>query len=498
MPGAGLPVRDRLRPLTGWVVLATSLAVALGSARPYAGGWNDGSRLATVECLVDYHTLAIDHSIFVESPPPETPQPYPADEPNLRAFGTGDKLLVQGHFYSDKSPVPAVLLACVYSVFEGVAGQTARTRPDSLCYWLTVASSGLAYVTAVWCLYQLGGLLRLTQALRLALTASFAGATVALPYVRHVNNHILLLGVTAAVLLGLVRLAEETKTGIATWLRLLELGTLTGLGYTVDLGAGPVLLLCTFALVAFRCPRLKDWTVLGLAALPWLVLHHAVNYAVGGTFKPANAVPEYFQWPGCGFNPQNMTGSWNHPSIGAFLVYAAGLLLGKRGFLNHNLPLFLALPALVILLWRGLASLRSGNRLEALRRSQLPELLYAGCCSGGIWLAYALTSTNYAGLCCSIRWFVPLLAPGYFVLAVFLRDNSRLLWVFLTLSAWGAVQAAIMWYEGPWMKHMVPFFWWWQGAALLSLLIGWWWRRHPRTELALPLTDEPSRSADAA
>ena len=29
-------------------------------------GWNDGSRLATVECVVDHHTWAIDDSIYVE------------------------------------------------------------------------------------------------------------------------------------------------------------------------------------------------------------------------------------------------------------------------------------------------------------------------------------------------------------------------------------------------------------------------------------------------
>ena len=37
------------------------------SARPYAGSWNDGSRLAAVESLVDYHTWAIDDSIFVRN-----------------------------------------------------------------------------------------------------------------------------------------------------------------------------------------------------------------------------------------------------------------------------------------------------------------------------------------------------------------------------------------------------------------------------------------------
>src|SRR5207247_6697120 len=109
--GCMSPSRERLA--LALVILGASV-LAVAGARPYAGGWNDGSRLATVECLVDYHTLAIDRSIFVQVPPPEgshTPSPYPLDEPDLLRYGTGDKLLIQGHFYADKSPVPALSLA---------------------------------------------------------------------------------------------------------------------------------------------------------------------------------------------------------------------------------------------------------------------------------------------------------------------------------------------------------------------------------------------------
>ena len=91
-----------------------------------------------------------------------------------------------------------------------------------------------------------------------------------------------------------------------------------------------------------------------LAALPWVILHHVLNYLVGGTFKPANAVAEYFQWPGCTFNAQNMTGTWQHANVLSFLVYAVDLLVGKRGFLGYNPPLLLAIPALVIGLRRRL------------------------------------------------------------------------------------------------------------------------------------------------
>src|SRR5262249_22498167 len=149
----------------------------------------------------------------------------------------------------------------------------------------------------------------------------------------------------AALMLGLAQLRSRESTWWQGSLGIAALGSLAGLGYAIDLGAGPVLLLCSSLLVGYRCRGLSSLAAFGLAAMPWVVLHHAVNYSVGGTLKPANAVPEYFLWPGCPFGPQNLTGSWKHPSIGHFLEYAAALLLGKRGFLGHDLPLFLLAPA---------------------------------------------------------------------------------------------------------------------------------------------------------
>ena len=49
---------------------------------------------------------------------------------------------------------------------------------------MTMASSGLAYVVAIWCIYRLFRRLSLPLLSRLLLTISFALATVALPYVQ--------------------------------------------------------------------------------------------------------------------------------------------------------------------------------------------------------------------------------------------------------------------------------------------------------------------------
>src|SRR5262245_31594835 len=99
-----------------FVVVIASCIVAVFGGQKHAGGWNDGSRLATVECLVDYHTWAIDQSVFL------TPKPY---QPGTCPNGTLDRMLIDGNYYSDKSPVPALLMAGPYTIWRYFGGPSA-------------------------------------------------------------------------------------------------------------------------------------------------------------------------------------------------------------------------------------------------------------------------------------------------------------------------------------------------------------------------------------
>jgi hypothetical protein len=164
-----------------------------------------------------------------------------------------------------------------------------------------------------------------------------------------------------------------------------------------------------------------------------------------------------------------MTGGWNHVGVGAWGLYAVDLLVGKRGFLGHNLALYLAVPAAV---WS--LCLHSRKR----RGDEWTESIVAiGWCVG-VWLIYSATSNNYSGACCSVRWFVPLLAPGYYILAVFLRDQPEFRRDFVVLSLWGAAMAPLMWWKGPWMLRMVPQYWVFVGGAAVSSGVVRWldWR----------------------
>jgi hypothetical protein len=449
-PAPGWALHNLHTPLWATcLVVGASLILAVAGASERAAGWNDGSRFAMVESLVDRHTLAIDDSLFVTgagagSDGAAWPSP------------TRDKLWVDGHWYSDKTPVPGLLLAVIYQGWEWITGQTAAGNLSSFVWWLALGSSGLAYVVAVWCLFCLGGVLGVELRGRLLLTASLALATLAPIYAREVNNHIVLLATAAALCLGLAQLARSLQDQGKPRGLLFGLGLLVGLGYATDQGAGPVLLLCACGLVAYRCRSLRLLLPFLAGMAPCLLVHHACNYAVAGTFVPANAVPAYVAWPGNPCDRQHMTGVCNHAGLGHFLLYAGQLLVGRRGFLGHNLALFLILPVLGALYRR--------------RPFELPEMLFGLAWSAGTFLLYALESTNGGGQCQSVRWFVPLLAPGYYVLTVMWRDLPDYRRLFLFLSAWGLLLTALSWPRGAWNSSSGWYYWPIQGLALLTVL----------------------------
>ena len=186
----------------GWVYLGAGLLAVL-TARPYAGSWNDGSRLATVECLVDQHTWAIDDSIYVV-PSKAARQPY--GENTLAAQnGTLDKLLIDGRFYSDKSPVPACLMAGVYQIWRWAGGPSAAERPDWFARLLTWVFASVPYLLAVVSIAWITRHVAVPTPWDVVLTASFAFGSLALPYAQHVNNHVLLLAVATGVCEAAVR-----------------------------------------------------------------------------------------------------------------------------------------------------------------------------------------------------------------------------------------------------------------------------------------------------
>jgi hypothetical protein len=430
------------------IILAAS-TIALFSARPFAAGWNDGSRLATIEALVDQHTFAIDHSIFVEVPPDACP--YGGADEALRRHGTCDKMWIAGHFYSDKPPLPAIASAGIYWIVQRLTGLKARTDGALFCWLMTFINSGLAYVLAVVAINRMTRLIPLPAPAGIGLTTAFALSSLALVYTRALNSHIMLLGLTAAMLPSMLKLVESAPEQIPR-LRLLFLGMLGGLSYATECASGAVIVAALGCWIVYRCWVLGTWRrrigaagLFALGVLPAVACHHAITYAIAGTLRPPGTVPEFFSWPGCPFDEYSLTGRWHHGTAESFVDYTLDLLFGKKGFLGSNPMLLVFILGLAPLLRR--------------RFPERPELLWGAALWAGIVVLYAATSTNFSGLCVSVRWFLPLLAPGFLGLAVLLRERPQYRRDVFVVSGWNLLWSLHCWLFGPWSSPWLFVYW---------------------------------------
>jgi hypothetical protein len=416
------------------LLLGSLTAVTWIGAADHAGGWNDGSRLATVECLVDHGTWAIDRSVFL------TPRPYGPYADRL-PHGTLDRLMIDGRYYSDKSPILALVLAAPYAVFRVAGGPAFADRPEIACKLLAFSSSGLSLVVVAACLFAFARRRGLSEPASAALAGSLAVSTLLLPYSRYVNNHETLAALTAATLLAI----DAARWPLA--------GLLAGLAYATDLGAGPAILLATSAYACLVLARSGERTRLlcfALSAAVGVLGHHALNYRIGGTLGPANANPEFFHWPGCPFTAESLSGGWRHPTPWHFAGYALDLLFGKKGFYGHNPAFLLLLPA-----------------LPPACRSPLGRLCLAWL--AGVWLVYAAGSNNYSGECLSVRWFVPLVVPAAALVIELVAHHPAWAGPLAWLVACGVAVNVTGWWVGPWSAK-VPGFWAFTAAAIVGAI----------------------------
>lgn len=437
-----------------WFLLTVCLVLIVLLAKPYAGGWNDASRLATAESVVDRATMSIDYSIFVRVPQTQgKPLPFASDRTDLLTHGTLDKLFIGGSFYSDKTPLPSLYLAGIYQIWKWCGGPSASDRADLFCLILTWTSSGLAFVLAVAGVLTIGRFVGLDAKARLALGASFALGTMALGYAGSVNGHIIQLAGTVWVFALLIRL-KNIERPVRT---LVMIGALLGIVYSADASAGPTFGLCTSVGILALTRRPMALVIVGVASTPFVLGHHAVNYSIGGTIAPANSNPEFFLWEGSPFQTGNITGRWRHQSINHFVLYIGDLLFGKQGFLFHNWP------ALLAAIW-AIPMIRSA------RRERIVLLVGFAWCISTLILA-AASSTNRSGQCLSIRWFLPFLAPAFVVLAVLVRDRCDLRKDFLVASVCGLLIAIPSAHYGLWIRHLIPGYWFIVVGSITALIL---------------------------
>jgi hypothetical protein len=276
----------------------------------HSDGWNQTARLAELHAVVVRKTLRIDayHEI------------------------TGDKALIDGHYYSEKAPaiVAAALPSFALTVF---AQRLAGVDPDSPSAWRV--SEWISTSAAVGAITAVGGVAffallesRLGTSAALLSTFAFFFGTLAFPYATSMFAHAGTIGFLAIALWGTLGARAPARDFIA--------GLAAGLAVASEY---PAVFSCgVIGLYLGYLDRGRMWRF-GLATLPALALILANNYAISGS-------PFQLSYGSNPVFPEMTTGNLMGFQLPRLERLSALLFSEYRGLFFWSPVLLLALPGM--------------------------------------------------------------------------------------------------------------------------------------------------------
>jgi hypothetical protein len=311
-----------LRPVGFKPALVYFFLLAL-TTRTIARNWNDQARVATVDSLVERHTFAIDGSIF---------------------RGTGDKILIDGRFYSNKPPVMDLAGAAVFLPIYEAFGVSLSTPRSAEYYLLTLLLIGVPSAFGVALLDRSFHRRGFARKDRLLAVTGFGCATLVWPYSTVINNHTL---GGVLLLLGVLLLAPGARSTNARVL----LGALAlGFSATIDLPPAAIFAVVFLAYVPLGSGvRRGAWFLAGLA--PPLLLQVALQLVISGDVLPVNLHREYWDFPGSPWIGTPISGEFHFASVGQAAGDVFHSLLGSRGFFSYSPFLLVGAAGLVAAAW---------------------------------------------------------------------------------------------------------------------------------------------------
>lgn len=430
---------DAGRPLTmgGHRSLAVGVAIfflALWSLliHSHINSWNDVSRLASVEALVEHGTWAIDNTALVAH--------------------TGDVIVINGLTYSDKPPVLTFMASGLYAVLHRFFGLQlvprecdphasacycfallCPQRPDWAYYWLTLILVGIPSAFLLALFYRIAASLGQSNALALLLTGVLGLGTLVLPYSLVFNNHI---PTAACLMLGLYAALQSTwdLAHPRRWLWLA--GFAAALAFTLDLVAS--LFLVFFLVDAVLHHRRNVWPFL-IGALPPLLLMVALDWWIVGDPLPPMLHAAAYVYPTSLLNP-TIGGVRTASNVPA---YVFDMLVGERGF-------FAFTPVMLWVVVSLIAWLRDKNR----RVWSRAIIVALACLSVAVYIGGFTESLG--GDAYGSRWFLTM-TPLLFVFAAWPTSYRTLTrWLIFgglcVLSGYAAWQGAL----DPWRDVPPP------------------------------------------
>ena len=412
--------------------------------------WQEESRMATVQALVEQGTFIIDHTEFNR---------------------TGDKVFINEHFYSDKTPLLSVAAAGAYAILHNAFGLTLDPTicvPDedvSACrvftptgtrftafYWLTlifIGGSASLLVVLFWrAMLNAGASGTLATALAVALGLASPIAPYSIVFAGHVPAALCLF--VGFVLLFPPRHSERSEESIV-WISNLTAGerdsssqqtasrndTPSGwrfffAGFFISLAANIDLTLAIFIAAFGLWVLFTRWRKLlpyVLGAFTPFAISAAINYWAAGTIVPLYFDPKAYDFVGTVLNT-TVGGTNGFYSVDFGLRYTYDLFIGQRGLFSFTPMLIFAFVGIGV----------------AIQQRQPRGLTLTVLLGSLVFAAYLILRTdNFGGLAWGTRWFVPLVP----------------LWWYFARDAYGAMgnkpRALVAWRVLFWIAVLVSF-----------------------------------------
>ncbi len=344
------------------------------------------SRLATVDALVHGGTFAIDKSVF---------------------GNTIDKVRLNGHFYSMKPPMPSVIGAGVYWIYNRVTGRSFENYLGRTCWFMGFVMGVVPYIIFLLYFFWLLQLWFKDPYVIIWVFSAVCFGYLGTGYATNLNNHNLSATVLVMAFTHAYRLRKGMGSPVWEWILC---GFLAGLLPTFD---HPSLF---FSLALFVYLLVYDsrniWRFFVGAALVPIIIHFWINIAFSGAWLPLEVRHDLRVYPGSFWLTPSRNDALHEPK----LIYLFHLLLGHHGLFSMT-PLFvLSLGGL----WRHIRK----------HDFKYAESMLVGITLMASLVFYVFATSNYGGMCVGLRWMIPLMP----LLFLFSGDwlvwrSARLKWV---------------------------------------------------------------------
>ncbi len=238
---------------------------------------NEAARLATVQALVEQHSLAIDKTL------PE----FRSTRDRVTALPKAPPAPALPRTYSKQPPVLAFLLAIPYTLLHAL-GITFNSQPKLVIWLLTVIAVTIPVSLAAGLIYRMGRLFELPRKWRAGLAVGTVCASGMISYATAINSNAPAAVLVLAACASFFHVATaEHQLRRLRWLAIA--GTCAALAAVIDLAALVFLLLLVGVIIAMRSRgkmKIAGIICYALGASLPIVLHAVLTIPVTGDLRP--------------------------------------------------------------------------------------------------------------------------------------------------------------------------------------------------------------------